>query len=177
MMDFVIASFIGYGVGAVLISLVATAEHMRRKKEKDKQEFKKGDKVVIRGKNIPNRTYPLNWTHEDEKELNGLYERLKLSYSMYEHMVALEVRRECATGLPTNRMGSRARVEFMEREARERKTAPTPLQAALARNKKSQDDLSAAVQRLGEAVDRRLAREKAMREIKLRVDKILEDMR
>ena len=75
--------------------------------------------IVLGGKNEPNCTYPIAWKRTDELELTELYGRLELSHSMYERMFALEKRKEKATGLPINREGSRARVEFMERQASE----------------------------------------------------------
>lgn len=81
--------------------------------------LKKEDWVVVRHENGRNCTYPIEWKISEECELLELYGRNKLSYTMYERMVALEKRKEKATGIPYSREGSRARVEFMERQAAE----------------------------------------------------------
>lgn len=54
---------------------------------------------------------------------------------------------------------------------------PDPIQAALARNKKSQDDLTAAVQSLSDALDRKIARNEAAHELQRRLDKYNSNVR
>ena len=91
----------------------------------------------------------MTWKYEQEAELKSLYRVLSskpITYSMYERMVALEALRETLTGVTRNR------EEVIKRMELEKESRKDPLQLALARNKKSQDDVIEALHRLERAV-------------------------